>query len=402
MTPYGKRLLLSVLLCGSILTACGQRSAPESSGSGSAGTAAPEASPAPETPAATPGPLGIKDLPAVLAALDPAEGTLTWFDGTGEEESYPAGKAICGASYAEELRGYTWETCLPYPAWREEEGSLRRYQYAAPGVTLTAFQSVGSGQQHPVRVVTEEGEGWFTLPYVEDSAPDVPDGQTGWDLWDTLGHWHGEARAALRYGGTGKGEPLTAEELEWFRDYTASTTLTYDDEWGGWIGGATPISCFFTSRYDDPRDMDAGEFMYYFPGEEDQKPVDEAEFQLVQKKLNWLGGDGQLLTLAEMPVPCHRNSRSYVNEILTRYAGVTVEEMHTDWLSELLYIPETDCFYGFASDFGPGFFVARYGEKEGDMVTLWEDSGDYDGGPDVLKLQKAGERWQILSHQRAE
>ena len=401
MASHGKRLLLSALLCALLLAACGQGSAPEVSAPGPETTASPAVSPAPE-PTPAPKTLGVEELLAALEELAPAEGTLTWFDGTGKGESYPAGKAICAASYAEELRGYTWESCSPYPAVMAEEESYLRYQYAASGMTLTAFQSVGNGQQHPIRVVTEEGEGWFGLPYVEPSAPDVLDGQTSWDLWDTLGHWHGEARAAVRYGGAGEGEPLTAQELEWFRDYTSSTTLTYDHEWGGWVGGATPISCFFTSRYDDPRDMDAGEFMYYFPGEEGQEPVDEAEFQLVQKKLNWLGGDGKPVALAEMPVPCHRYSRSYVNEILTRYAGVTVEQMHTDWLSELLYIPETDCFYGFASDFGPGMFIVRYGEKEGDTVTLWEDSGDYDGGPDVLKLQKTGEQWHILSHQLAE
>ncbi len=97
-------------------------------------------------------------------------------------------------------------------------------------------------------------------------------------------------------------------------------------------------------------------------------------------------------------MPCHRYSRPYVNEILTRYAGLTVEEMHTDWLEELLYVPETDCFYGFASDFGPGTFVPRYGEKSGDTVKLWESMDS----ADVLTLRQAGEGWHILSHQAAE
>lgn len=380
------------------LAACGQTPAPAASAPASA---QPPASPAPvetgEAPSPIPALLGVEDLMEALEALDPAKGTLTRFDSMGEEESCPAGKAICGASYLEKLQSYTWDTCTPYPAWETEE-SYYRIRYTAPGLTLTAFQSVPNGQQ-PLRLVTEEGEGWFLLPYIEDS-PGALDGQTGWDLWDTMELWHEEASTALRYGGVG--EPLTAEELEWFRDYTASTTLTYDEQWGGWIGGATPISCFFTSRYDDPRDMDAGEFLYYFPGPEDAEPVDEEEFQLVQKKLNWVGEDGKPFALAELPVPCHRYPRPYVNEILTRYAGITVEEMHNDWFSQELYIPETDAFYGFASDFGPGMFHARYGEREGDIVTLWEVAEDYTGGDDVLRLQRVGEQWHILSHQQAE
>ena len=99
-----------------------------------------------------------------------------------------------------------------------------------------------------------------------------------------------------------------------------------------------------------------------------------------------------------MPVPCHRLPRSYINEILTKYAGITVEEMHTDWLKDALYIPETDCFYTFSSDFGPGSFLPGYGEKDGNIVTLWEAPSGESGDADMLVLQKDGENWQILSH----
>lgn len=384
-----RKSLIFGLLCAGLLAACGQSPAGET-------PAAPETPMVSETPEPTQPPLGLEDLSAVLTAIDPAKGTLTLLGDEGELDSYPAGKAICGASYLERLREFTWEECSSYPS--KEEGW--RIEYTAPGVCLTAFQ--GGGNQ-PFHLVTTEGEGWFTLPYIEDSAPGVNDYQVNWMIYDEVFEpWYEEAQTAVRYGGVGEGEVLTAGELEWFREYTASTTSTYDYEWGGWIGGATPISCFFTSRYSDPRDMDAGEFMYYFPGEGDAEPVDEAEFRLVQKKLNWLGEDGKPISLSEMPVPCHRYSRTYVNEILTRYAGITIEKMHTDWLSELLYVPETDCFYGFASDFGPGMFYVRYGEKEGDIVKLWEVADGYTGGPDVLTLQRVGEEWHILSHMEAE
>ena len=81
---------------------------------------------------------------------------------------------------------------------------------------------------------------------------------------------------------------------------------------------------------------------------------------------------------------------------MTKYAGITVEEMHTDWLEEALYIPETDCFYTIASDFGTIKFNPSYGEKIGDVVTLWESPF---GESLRLVLQKNGENWNILSHQ---
>ena len=96
------------------------------------------------------------------------------------------------------------------------------------------------------------------------------------------------------------------------------------------------------------------------------------------------------------PCPATGCPRSYINEILTKYAGITVEEMHTDWLKDALYIPETDCFYTFSSDFGPGSFLPGYGEKDGNIVTLWEAPSGESGDADMLVLQKDGENWQIL------
>ena len=145
--------------------------------------------------------------------------------------------------------------------------------------------------------------------------------------------------------------------------------------------------------------MAVGEFLYYCPDQGVLEAGDEEEFGIVQEKLDWrIGEDNHLATIDEMPVPCHRLSRSYINEILTKYAGITVEEMHTDWLKEAFYIPETDCFYTFSSDFGPGMFLPCYGEKNGDIVTLWEAPNTESGVSDMLVLQKSGENWHILSH----
>ena len=76
--------------------------------------------------------------------------------------------------------------------------------------------------------------------------------------------------------------------------------------------------------------------------------------------------------------------------------------MHTDWKETAFYIPATDCFYTFTSDFGPGRLVPCYGERDGDIVMLWEAPDRYDEMiSDVLTLQKNGDGWLILSHQAA-
>ena len=335
-----------------------------------------------------PATLDVSDLHDLLASVDLFAADLTYFC-EGTEETFPANNAIRAKSYLEELGAFTWESYQP-PAELDDLEDYR-YQLTIPGATLTAFQS-GYADARPLHVETEEGEGWFVLPVATE-----PTEQYSWMLYDTFGRWYGEAQAASLY--SGKGSPLTKEELDWFEGYTESTWTHYDETWGGFVSGATPISCFFTSRYSDPRDMAAGEFLYYCPDQGVLEAGDEEEFGIVQEKLDWrIGEDNHLATIDEMPVPCHRLSRSYINEILTKYAGITVEEMHTDWLKEVFYIPETDCFYAFSSDFGPGMFLPCYGEKNGDIVTLWEAPNTESGVSDMLVLQKSGENWHILSH----
>lgn len=344
-----------------------------------------------DEPVSEPAALDVSDLHDLLASVDISAADLTYFhDGT--EETFPAENAIRSENYLETLGAFTWESDQPPAEW--DGADDYRYQLTITGATLTAYQS-GYDNARPLHVETGEGEGWFILPTVTE-----PEEQYSWMLYDTLAQWYKEAQTAALYGG--EGSPLTAEELDWFESYTEGTETHYDEAWGGFIGSATPISCFFTSRYSDPRDMDAEAFLYYCPDQgvlETGEAGDEEEFRIVQEKADWrVGEDNHLASLEEMPVPCHRLPRNYINDILTKYAGITVEEMHTDWLEEALYIPETDCFYTFTSDFGPGMFLPCYGEKGGNIVTLWEAPSEESGTSDKLVLQKSGEDWQILSH----
>ena len=334
--------------------------------------------------------LNVTDLISVFDTLDLTDANLTYHGET--ETTYPASTAIRAEGYIEKLKSFVWEEYTPPAEWNGDLGFF--CQLTTPDITITSLQT-GYNNSCPLHLITDEGEGWFVLPTIGYEDPNA-NKQLCWMIYDTFFSWHTETQAASLYSGTGT--PLTAEEMDYFQKYTESTWTEYDAEWGGFVSGVTEISCFFTSLYSDPRDINAGEFLAYCPDEDVLTKEDADEFRLVQEKLDWrVGADNHLATFDEFPVPCHRIPRTFLNEILMKYAGITIEDMNTNWMEEAFYIPQTDCFYTFTSDFGPGEFRPCYGEKNGDILTLWEELNAYDGNTYSLTLQKSGENWLILS-----
>ena len=55
--------------------------------------------------------------------------------------------------------------------------------------------------------------------------------------------------------------PLTETQIEEFKELFASAADVTDETTGEYrYTTSTPVSCFFTSHYDDPRDIDLAEF----------------------------------------------------------------------------------------------------------------------------------------------
>lgn len=183
---------------------------------------------------------------------------------------------------------------------------------------------------------------------------------------------------------------LTAEQIQQANEALAS--VIYDRQ--GNIIGVNPISCFFTSYYDDVRELDFEEFLAYFTG--DGSTVDEEEFSALKELDNFLFR-GEVSTLSDMPVPVHRYPRQLVDMILKEYAGITTEDLDT---SGVEYLPEYDAFYNYTSDFGPGTFTCTRGEIQGDMVRLYDEKSPL--GTDILTLRKDGETYRIVSYQFVE
>jgi hypothetical protein len=346
------------------------------------------------TPA--PAQLTVSDLKDFFDSLDLGGATLTYrnkYRNEREEAACPAGAALRAERYIEEMKSFAFEEYTLPVRWDEKDDFVMRL--TTPEATLIAPERA-DGDNRLICLKTGSGKGWFILPYEQDEYKHY------WQIYSILFSWFEEAMAAHLH--KGEGTPLTAAELDSFREYTAPVREEYDAESGMYFIQATEISCFFTSDYSDPRDLNLDAFIAYCPGGytlEIGNEEDEAEWRLVQQEGNRRSGEETpFVTLGELPVPCHRYRREDINAILMKYAGITMEDMNTDWTEKALYVPETDSFYTFTSDFGPGTCVPCYGEKTGDVVTLWS-SPYYGFGSSKLTLQKYGEGWRILSHETA-
>ena len=189
-----------------------------------------------------------------------------------------------------------------------------------------------------------------------------------------------------------EGRPLTEEEIEAVNTAFAS----WVEEEG--VVGATPVSGFFTSHYDDVRQLSFPEFLYYFPGDGVLGEADQAEFAALAALPDFPFREG-VDTLGwaspeDLPVPVHRITRASVDAALERYAGITSADLADT--SGVLWLEEYDAWYTFTSDFGPGVFACAggYVDEDGGTALLWSEA-DGDGGRTELTLGKDGEDWHI-------
>ena len=66
----------------------------------------------------------------------------------------------------------------------------------------------------------------------------------------------------------------------------------------------------------------------------------------------------------------------------------------------MAYLPEYDAYYNYTSDFGPGIFTCTWGERNDDLIRLYQETGER---TIVLTLRELdGETWHIVSFRPAE
>lgn len=184
--------------------------------------------------------------------------------------------------------------------------------------------------------------------------------------------------------------PLTQEQIDEvnavFADYEFSTDETL---------GHFAVNGFFTSTYDDVRDLNLNNFLAYF-GECGEEDISEEEFAQLNAKWEF-----RVDSVEDFPLPIHRYPASAVEDVLKRFAGIGLADL-TDMqtpFSGYTYLEDTDAFYTTTSDYSPGYFRCTSGEIEpdGDTALLYGSTAGSLSGKTVLKLVKDGENWYIHS-----
>lgn len=183
---------------------------------------------------------------------------------------------------------------------------------------------------------------------------------------------------------------LTQEQIDEvnavFADYEFSTDETL---------GHFAVNGFFTSTYDDVRDLNLNNFLSYF-GECGEEDISEEEFAQLNAKWEF-----RVDSVEDFPLPIHRYPASAVEGVLKRFAGIGLADL-TDMqtpFSGYTYLEDTDAFYTTTSDYSPGYFRCTSGEIEpdGDTALLYGSTAGSLSGKAVLKLVKDGENWYIHS-----
>ena len=205
--------------------------------------------------------------------------------------------------------------------------------------------------------------------------------------WETF-------QAVVEISLTGQHSPrhtLTQEELA---AYNAVMDPAVRDESGDIVDfHIQPFSYFFSSYYENVRNLNFEEFIRYFP---DSGQATEAEFEAL-KKLDDRPFK-QVERMEDMPVPIHRHTVSSINEVLTRWGGITTSDLDT---SGVCYLEEYDAYYTFTSDFNMFYFIAESGEQVGNYVYLRKSVENGNIVVLTLRLTPGTDEWQIVSHWRS-
>ena len=176
---------------------------------------------------------------------------------------------------------------------------------------------------------------------------------------------------------------LSDEDIEGI-NFLLQPTFSYND----WFE-VNPISCFFTSYYDDVKAINLTEFLRYFP--KGEVPEVLPEYDVLKEHENWPFEATALFN--NLPVPIHRYKADVVEEVLMGYGGIKLEDLSTSELDEIIYLESTASFYNYTSDFGPGYFKCTSGKVEDGFIKLYGDSNE----KVMLVIEKIENKYSIKS-----
>ena len=184
--------------------------------------------------------------------------------------------------------------------------------------------------------------------------------------------------------------PLTQEQIDAVNAVFADYEFSTDEALGHFA-----VNGFFTSTYDDVRELNLNDFLAYF-GECGEEDISEEEFAQLNAKWEF-----RVDSVADFPLPIHRYPASAVEGVLRRFAGIGLADLWDmqEPFSGYTYLEDTDAFYTTTSDYSPGYFRCTSGEIEpdGDTALLYGSTAGSLSGEAVLKLVKNGDGWYIHS-----
>ena len=299
-------------------------------------------------------------------------------------ESLPAAGAstrtTMTSTYRAEVDGRAADLTVSYTV-EQKNGELRLCS-----LDSARARNVHGWEQVHLAATVEQHQSLFGSGLYQYLVPVFYEADRG-NGWETF-------QAVVEISLTGQYSPrrtLTQEELA---AYNAVMDPAVRDESGDIVDfHIQPFSYFFSSYYKNVRNLNFEEFIRYFP---DSGQATEAEFEALKKLDDW--PFNRVARMEDMPVPIHRHTVSSINEVLTRWGGITTSDLDT---SGVCYLEEYDAYYTYTSDFNMFYFIAESGEQVGNYVYLRKSVENGNIAVLTLRLTPGTDEWQIVSHWRS-
>lgn len=299
-------------------------------------------------------------------------------------ESFPAAGAstrtTMASTYRAEVDGRAADLTVSYTV-EQKNGELQLCS-----LDSARARNVHGWEQVHLAATVEQHQSLFGSGLYQYLVPVFYEADRG-NGWETF-------QAVVEISLTGQYSPrhtLTQEELA---AYNAVMDPAVRDESGDIVDfHIQPFSYFFSSYYKNVRNLNFEEFIRYFP---DSGQATEAEFEALKKLDDW--PFKRVARMEDMPVPIHRHTVSSINEVLTRWGGITTSNLDT---SGVCYLEEYDAYYTFTSDFNMFYFIAESGEQVGNYVYLRKSVENGNIAVLTLRLVPGTDEWQIVSHWRS-
>lgn len=176
--------------------------------------------------------------------------------------------------------------------------------------------------------------------------------------------------------------PLAAEELEYFNG---------DEFFNGEYMNIR--NQFLVSFYDVPEKINLLDLFYCGSGHDGEIPT-KAERAAVVAHNNW----GM-----EPDCACIKISRANMDEVLTKYTGLTLEDTNKTGLECFTYLEQYDAYYLYHGDTNYLMNITFFdGEREGDIIRLFYDDRFICDGQKVLTLKEQNGTYIFVSNKKQE